>query len=53
MNHKRRRPKHQRNGCDCKYWKDERMPRGSPRMQKPADRRTLQVNVPKPYEVRT
>lgn len=25
MNHKRRRPKHQRAGClDCKPWKDER-----------------------------
>lgn len=24
MNHKRGRPKHQRMGCFCKYWKDER-----------------------------
>ena len=27
MNHKRGRPKHQRMGCFCKYWKDEREPK--------------------------
>lgn len=25
--HKRRRPKHLRNGCYCKGWKDEREPK--------------------------
>ena len=29
MHHKRGRPKHQRMGCDCKYWKDERYPKAA------------------------
>jgi hypothetical protein len=41
-NHKRRRPKHQRNGClFCKGHKDERG-KGSPSREKPSVRRRLQ-----------
>lgn len=40
-NHKRKRPKHQRNGCIfCKHWKDER----GPRPEKASVRRRLQDN---------
>lgn len=39
--HKRKRPKHQRQGCSCKYWKDERGKNG-PGKQRPSDRRRLQ-----------
>jgi hypothetical protein len=39
MHHKRKRPKHQRNGCIfCKSWKDER----GEKEEKPSVRRKLQ-----------
>lgn len=42
MNHKRKRPKHQRAGCIfCKPWKDERTPRTE--RDKPSVRRRLQT----------
>ena len=40
MHHKRRRPKHLRNGCDCKFWKDERYPKH--KRPKPSEQRRLQ-----------
>jgi len=43
--HKRRRPKHQRMACHCKYWKDERNAKRSKDMMKAADFRRLQDSV--------
>lgn len=40
MNHKRGRPKHQRMGCSCKYWKDERAPKSGDNLLA-SDRRQL------------
>lgn len=44
MNHKRKRPKHQRAGClMCKAWKDERGKNSQSKDRvKPSDRRKLQ-----------
>ena len=42
MNHKRKRPKHQRAGClFCKGYKDERVAKGTQRF-KPSERRKVQ-----------
>jgi len=40
-NHKRKRPKHQRMGCYCKNWKDERGKNSSGK-RRASDRRKLQ-----------
>jgi hypothetical protein len=54
VNHKRKRPKHQRAGClFCKPQKDEREPK--PKRLKPNQRRKLQpddVSVTQPWEER-
>jgi hypothetical protein len=46
VNHKRKKPKHQRAGCIfCKPWKDERA-KGKAKQEKPSVLRKLQADEP-------